>query len=165
MTSLIIAIVLALSISALCSTMEAMLCSIPWTTLEKMKESGSRSGRILYHMRSNVDQPISAILTLNTIANTAGASLAGALAAAAFGAESMPCFAALFTVLVLLYGGLAGVISLEDVMERCRVGKSWMKATWPPIFGRWREAAGQRPPLPSKPDITKNSKQEQFLLA
>ena len=104
MTALIITIVLALSISALCSTMEAMLYSIPWTTLEKMKESGSRSGKILYHMRSNVDQPISAILTLNTIANTAGASLAGALAAAALGPESMPYFAALFTMLVLLFG-------------------------------------------------------------
>lgn len=104
MTALIITIVLALSISALCSTMEAMLYSIPWTTLEKMKESGSRSGKILYHMRSNVDQPISAILTLNTIANTAGASLAGALAAAALGPENMPYFAALFTVLVLLFG-------------------------------------------------------------
>ena len=41
-------------------------------------------------MRSNVDQPISAILTLNTIANTAGASLAGALAASALGPENMP---------------------------------------------------------------------------
>ena len=40
MTALIITIVLALSISAFCSTMEAMLYSIPWTTLEKMKESG-----------------------------------------------------------------------------------------------------------------------------
>ena len=104
MTALIITIVLALSISALCSTMEAMLYSIPWTTLEKMKESGSRSGKVLYHMRSNVDQPISAILTLNTIANTAGASLAGALAAGALGAQSMPYFAALFTILVLLFG-------------------------------------------------------------
>ena len=104
MTALIITIVLALSISALCSTMEAMLYSIPWTTLEKMKESGSRSGKVLYHMRSNVDQPISAILTLNTIANTAGASLAGALAAGALGAQNMPYFAALFTILVLLFG-------------------------------------------------------------
>ena len=81
MTALIITIVLALSISALCSTLEAMLYSIPWTTLEKMRDSGSKAGEILHHMRSNVEQPISAILTLNTIANTAGASLAGALAA------------------------------------------------------------------------------------
>ena len=104
MTALIITIILALSISALCSTLEAMLYSIPWTSLEKMKESGSKAGEILHHMRSNVEKPISAILTLNTIANTAGASLAGALAAAALGAENMPVFAAVFTVLVLLFG-------------------------------------------------------------
>ena len=104
MTALIITVVLALSISALCSTLEAMLYSIPWTTIEKMKESGSRAGLILYQMRSNVEQPISAILTLNTIANTAGASLAGALAASALGSEYMPAFAAVFTVLVLLFG-------------------------------------------------------------
>ena len=104
MTALIITILLALSISALCSTLEAMLYSIPWTSLEKMRDSGSKAGEILYHMRSNVEQPISAILTLNTIANTAGASLAGALAAAALGTENMPIFAAVFTVLVLLFG-------------------------------------------------------------
>ena len=104
MTALIITVVLALSISALCSMLEAMLYSIPWTTLEKMRESGSKAGEILHHLRSNVDQPISAILTLNTIANTAGASLAGALAAAALGAENTPIFAAVFTVLVLLFG-------------------------------------------------------------
>lgn len=104
MTALIITTILALSISALCSALEAMLYSIPWTALEKMKGSGSKAGAILYHMRSNVEQPISAILTLNTIANTAGASLAGALAAAALGAENVPIFAAVFTVLVLLFG-------------------------------------------------------------
>lgn len=104
MTALIITIVLALSVSALCSAMEAMLYSIPWTTLEKIRNSGSRAGKLLHQMRSHVDQPISAILTLNTIANTAGASLAGALAAGALGAENMPFFAAVFTVLVLLFG-------------------------------------------------------------
>ncbi len=104
MTALIITVFLALSISALCSAMEAMLYSIPWTTLEKMKESDSRSGRLLYNMRVSVEQPISAILTLNTIANTAGASLAGALAAAALGQENMPVFAGVFTILVLLFG-------------------------------------------------------------
>ncbi len=104
MTILIITVVLTLSISAICSTLEAMLYSITWTTLEKMKNSGSTAGKLLYHMRSNVDQPISAILTLNTIANTAGASLAGALAASALGQENMPVFAAILTVLILLFG-------------------------------------------------------------
>ena len=104
MTALIITVVLALSISALCSTLEAMLYSLSWTTLEKMRGAGSRAGEILYNMRSNIEQPISAILTTNTIANTAGASIAGALAASALGDTYTPAFAAFFTVLVLLFG-------------------------------------------------------------
>ncbi|MBQ9105838.1 MAG: HlyC/CorC family transporter [Mailhella sp.] len=104
MTVLIITVILTIAISSLCSTLEAMLYSISWTSLEKMKDSDSSAGKILYHMRSNVDQPISAILTLNTIANTAGASLAGALAVSALGQENMPAFAAAITVLILLFG-------------------------------------------------------------
>lgn len=104
MTALILTVALALAVSALCSMLEAMLYSIPWTALEKMKEEGSRTGALLHAMRSSVEAPISAILTLNTIANTAGAALAGALASEALGAENMPAFAAVFTLLVLLFG-------------------------------------------------------------
>ncbi len=103
MTTLIITVSLTLLISALCSALEATLYSLSWTTLEKMKTSGSRAGRILHTMRSNIEQPISAILTTNTIANTAGASIAGALAASALGDACTPAFAAFFTVLVLLF--------------------------------------------------------------
>ena len=161
MTALIITIVLALSISALCSTMEAMLYSIPWTTLEKMKESGSRSGKILYHMRSNVDQPISAILTLNTIANTAGASLAGALAASALGPENMPFFAALFTVLVLLFGeiipktlGVSYPGALGRILALPLFGMTVVlrPATW--LSGRSRNSSHPRNPAPKPPKTT-----------
>lgn len=104
MTALIITVALALSVSALCSMLEATLYSLSWTALEKMREDGSRTGSLLHSLRSNVDQPISAILTTNTIANTAGASVAGALAASTLGENNTPAFAALFTVLVLLFG-------------------------------------------------------------
>ena len=104
MAALFTTVFLALAISALCSMLEAMLYSIPWTTLENMRKSGSRSGQALHAMRCRVAQPISAILTLNTIANTAGASLAGALAAASLGPSSLPLFAAIFTALVLIFG-------------------------------------------------------------
>ncbi len=104
MTALILTVVIAVSISALCSMLEAMLYSVPWTSLEKMRASGTRSGAALYTMRSNVAKPISAILTLNTIANTAGASVAGALAAAALTPAQLPFFAAFFTLLVLFFG-------------------------------------------------------------
>ena len=104
MTALAITVIVAVSISALCSMLEAMLYSVPWTSLEKMRESGSRSGMALHYLRSNVARPISAILTLNTIANTAGASVAGALAAAVLSPKEMPLFAVFFTLLVLLFG-------------------------------------------------------------
>lgn len=104
MAALIITVALAVAVSAFCSMTEAMLYSVPWTHIEKMRASGSKAGALLYAMRTSVEQPISAVLTLNTVANTAGASLAGALAATALGAENVPLFAAAFTVLILLAG-------------------------------------------------------------
>ncbi len=104
MVALIVTVTVALVISAFCSTTEAMLYSVPWTHIEKSRESGAKTGEILYEMRSNIDKPITAVLTLNTVANTAGSAIAGAFAAAALGAGNLPLFAAVFTVLVLIIG-------------------------------------------------------------
>lgn len=104
MFALILTVLLAAGISALCSTTEAMLYSVPLTYIEKLREKGSRAGELLHAMRSNIDQPITAVLTLNTVANTAGASVAGALAASALGPENMPLFAVGFTILILVAG-------------------------------------------------------------
>ena len=104
MLALIITVLVSTGISALCSTTEAMLYSVQWTHIEQLRERGSRAGEMLFQMRSNIEQPITAVLTLNTVANTAGASIAGALAAAALGEANMPFFAAAFTVLILICG-------------------------------------------------------------
>lgn len=104
MLALIITVLLATGISALCSTTEAMLYSVSRTSIEKLREKGSKAGELLYAMRANIDQPITAVLTLNTVANTAGASVAGALAASALGPENMPLFAVVFTILILVAG-------------------------------------------------------------
>lgn len=104
MLALIITVLVSTGISALCSTTEAMLYSVQWTHIEQLRERGSRAGELLFQMRSNIEQPITAVLTLNTVANTAGASIAGALAAAALGEANMPFFAAAFTVLILICG-------------------------------------------------------------
>lgn len=104
MTALIITVVLVTGISFLCSTAEAMLYSIPWTHIEKLRSEGSRAGELLYEMRNNIERPISAILTLNTVANTAGAAFAGALASQVLGTEYMLSFSAFFTALILAFG-------------------------------------------------------------
>ena len=71
MFALILTVLLAAGISALCSTTEAMLYSVPLTYIEKLREKGSRAGELLHAMRSNIDQPSTAVLTLNPVANTA----------------------------------------------------------------------------------------------
>ncbi len=104
MTLLIVTVVLVIVISALCSMLEAAIYSVPWTYIEHLKNQGSKKGKILYHLRKNIDQPITAVLTLNTIANTAGATLAGALASKILLPSSITFFTILLTILILTLG-------------------------------------------------------------
>ncbi|HBV41019.1 MAG TPA: hypothetical protein DEB43_00040, partial [Desulfovibrio sp.] len=104
MLELIITTVLVVGVSSLCSTTEAMLYSLSWTHIERLKAEGRKAGTILYDMRTNVDKPISAILTLNTVANTAGATVAGALASSVLGTENLIYFSMVITLLILVFG-------------------------------------------------------------
>jgi CBS domain containing-hemolysin-like protein len=103
MLDLILVVVLAMFVSGLCSLSEAVLYSVPWSHLEQMRKTGKKSGQLLFDLRQNVERPISAILTLNTVANTAGAALAGAFAASAFGADNLVYFSLVFTLLILVF--------------------------------------------------------------
>ncbi|MFO7717002.1 MAG: hemolysin family protein [Thermodesulfobacteriota bacterium] len=102
MLQLVLAVGLAIGISFLCSVAEAVLYSVPWSHIEKLRKSGQRRGELLYRLRVNVDEPITAILTLNTVAHTAGASVAGAAAAQVFGQDSLFAFSIFFTAAILL---------------------------------------------------------------
>jgi hypothetical protein len=70
MTELILAVTLSAGISAMCS----LLYSVPVGPIEALVAEGRRSGIILRDLRADIDRPIAAILSLNTIANTAGAA-------------------------------------------------------------------------------------------
>lgn len=104
MLGLIITVAFATGISALCSAIEAMLYSITWAQIEQMKVKYPKAGELFYEMRLNIEKPISAVLTLNTVANTAGATIAGALATQALGENNLLTFSILFTILILLFG-------------------------------------------------------------
>jgi CBS domain containing-hemolysin-like protein len=68
-----------------------------------LKKSGNAAAEHLQHLRSDIDEPITAILTLNTIANTVGAAVAGAAAAKLFGDENLILFSAIFTLSILFF--------------------------------------------------------------
>jgi len=92
-----------LGVSFLCSVLEATLLSTTVSYAEGLRQSGDRAGRILWKFQRKIDEPIAAILTLNTVANTAGAALAGALALEAFGSRWMAVFSAALTLGILLF--------------------------------------------------------------
>lgn len=104
MLTLTTAVLVAVLVSAACSLTETVLYSVPWSHIEKLRQQGRASGTLLFEMRSHVDKPIAAVLTLNTIANTAGSAVAGAAFMAVFGPQYMGAFAAVFTVLILALG-------------------------------------------------------------
>ncbi len=101
-TKLVIAVSCAIFISALCSVFEAILYSLPLSHLELMQKKRPRAAKLLKHLKHNIDQPITAILTLNTIAHTIGAAVAGASAAVVFGEENLVWFSIVFTLAILL---------------------------------------------------------------
>lgn len=114
MIELVIAVSFAIVISAGCSLFEAVLYSVPLRHLEAMVEAGKPTGKIFSKMRLNVERPIAGILSLNTIANTAGAAFAGSAATAVFGHEWLVYFSASFTLAILLFSEIipktAGVL-------------------------------------------------------
>ena len=105
MVELLVVTGLVLVTSAACSLFEAVLYSVPASRIEMLDRSGRPSGRILKGMRRQVDRPIAAVLSLNTIANTGGGAVAGALAGSLFGAAGpgVPAFSVAFTLAILLF--------------------------------------------------------------
>ncbi|MFW5733813.1 MAG: CNNM domain-containing protein [Oceanidesulfovibrio sp.] len=102
MFELLLSAGLAIIISALCSVMEAALYSVSVSHVEHLRSQGRPSGVILQELRKDIEKPISAILILNTVANTAGASIAGAAAVNYFGDAYTGFFAAFFTLAILI---------------------------------------------------------------
>lgn len=93
---------LALFVSFLCSIMEAVLLSTPVSYLIVKHDNGSTWAKGFIDLKSNVDKPLSAILSLNTVAHTMGAAGVGAQATALFGEVYFGLVSAILTVLILV---------------------------------------------------------------
>lgn len=101
MTLLFTYLILALSVSFLCSVLEAVLLSIPLSYVEIERRENPKS-RII-RIKDSIDKPLSAILSLNTIAHTIGAAGVGAQASIVFGDHYFGLVSALLTILILVF--------------------------------------------------------------
>lgn len=103
MTLFLVTIVVVMVVSATCSLTEAALYSVRLPYVRHLAESGSRAGKTLARFKEQMDRPVAAILILNTIGNTAGAAIAGALASELFGARILIVFSVTFTLSILFF--------------------------------------------------------------
>lgn len=103
MATLLWILAVTLATSFLCSILEATFLSITHSYIAVLKNRGEWAGAWFEQAQRNVDEPIAAILTLNTIAHTMGATLGGAVAARVFGSAWVGVFSAALTLVVLVF--------------------------------------------------------------
>jgi CBS domain containing-hemolysin-like protein len=103
MTLLFVFVAVALVFSFLCSIAEAVLLSVTTAHITLLEQEGRRSGALLRKLKSDINKPLAAILTLNTIAHTVGAAGAGAQAATVFGNTYVGVTSAVLTLLILVF--------------------------------------------------------------
>lgn len=102
MLLLLVFMCVAIAISFICSVMEAVLLCITPAHIASLQKSNPTLAKRVKSLRSQIDRPLAAILTLNTIAHTAGAAGVGAQAAAVFGDAAVGVASAVMTLLVLI---------------------------------------------------------------
>ena len=103
MLALIAYLLLALVVSFLCSIMESVLLSTQQSFLLVKNNNGKAWAKSFINLKINIDKPLSAILSLNTVAHTIGAAGVGAQAVKVFGETYFGVVSAVLTILILIF--------------------------------------------------------------
>ena len=103
MALLLVFLLGAMSISFLCSILEATLLSTPLSYITMREEEGYKPATKFKHFKQESSRPLAAILCLNTIANTIGAAGVGLQTQRIFGSEWFGLVSAITTILILVF--------------------------------------------------------------
>jgi CBS domain containing-hemolysin-like protein len=121
MTSIIVLFVTTILISFMCSLLEAVILSVTPAYVAVAVQSKKRSGLLLEHLRLNLDRPLSAILTLNTISHTLGSSAIAFRVQQLFGEQMVTVSSFILTFFILI---------LSEVLPKS-IGAAYWKALAP----------------------------------
>ncbi len=102
MTALVLYVVVTLATSFICSMSEAVILSVHPAYIALLEKKRKRTGALLQTLHENIERPIAAILTLNTIANTVGAMLVGRQVVDIWGDKTLGFASAIFTFIILV---------------------------------------------------------------
>jgi CBS domain containing-hemolysin-like protein len=103
MLLLIVYVLIALGFSFLCSIAEAVILSVTHPYISVLDQEGNRAAPVLREMKRDINDPLAAILTLNTTAHTIGAAGAGAQAAVVFGSGYVGVASGVLTFMILVF--------------------------------------------------------------
>ncbi|WP_417319066.1 CNNM domain-containing protein [Emcibacter sp.] len=123
MSLLIFYLFLAIGVSFFCSIAEAVLLSVRPSFIAALDQK-SRSTKVLKRLRDDLDRPLAAILTANTVAHTFGAAGVGAQAAYVFGNNYLGVTSAILTLLILIF---------SEIIPKTLGAVYWQKLA--PVFG------------------------------
>lgn len=103
MTALLVYFFIALVVSFLCSLLESVLLSVSHAHIAVLVKEGSKRGKLMFSLKENINRPLSAILTFNTIANTVGAAGVGAQTYSVFGSSWVAISSIILTLSILFF--------------------------------------------------------------
>ncbi|MGI9250681.1 MAG: hemolysin family protein [Pseudohongiellaceae bacterium] len=117
----------SLLFSFLCSILEAVLLSVTPAYIGMQEQRDAAIARDLARFKDDIDRPLSAILTLNTIAHTVGAIGVGAQASKIFGNTSIVLFGQSVISWEALIAGLMtlAILIFSEVIPKTIGANNW----------------------------------------
>lgn len=130
MTMLILFFVLSIAFSFLCSILEAVLLSITPSFMRRQAKENPSLHKSLSSFKEDIDRPLSAILTLNTIAHTVGAIGVGAKAGELFGGSNLSIggFGINMESVIATFMTLA-ILILSEIIPKTIGANNWKNLT------------------------------------
>lgn len=109
---------LSIGVSFLCSILEAALLSVTPSYIAALRGDSPKLARRLRRLKEAIDDPLAAILTLNTIAHTGGATGVGAQVAVLFGEAWLGLASGIMTLAILV---------LSEIIPKTIGAKHWQR--------------------------------------
>jgi len=138
MTLLLLYLLLTMGISFLCSLLESVLMSTPISYITMKEDEGDKNAALFAKFKQNPDRPLSAILSLNTIANTLGAAAVGHQATLLTGDHWFGIISAIMTVLILVFSEIVpksiGTSRWKDLIWLANIMKLLVIVLYPIVW-------------------------------
>ena len=154
---------MALGVSFLCSLLEATLLSLTPTYLAKLESQRPKLGNLWRNFKADIDKPLAAILSLNTIAHTVGAAGAGAQATKLFGELYFGIISAVLTLLILIFSEIIpktlGARYWKQLAPACGYMLRWVQWAMHPFVVVSKKLTGWLAPVTDDPSVSRDDLQ------